>query len=346
MRIPAPHELTDLAGKIPFAMTSGRPDIVRVYEAGRFHDKPVKVEPATLRNMNEALKIVWDIKLNDMPYGSLNQYHDIFRTQGESFLRGTALCLKQIDRGNMFVNPQWKRHARYGVEYQAGLCAEHATLALDKLRRLNLPDPIGIANARTKSGHAFPVIGDPRDRRYGTRNTVVLDSWTVYPTVTTLDQSKYGYASFTVAPFVNTEPPEDYADLPNHPIDTTAEVAEVRRTRGYSPPGDQLVRRILREEKVRLELGGAPLVGGPAFFNQLFGAHKPDKRFVSSDNPMGRRFNDVPTHYWNEVQQTAATIRRDYSNEMRGLPYSPSGTDIEMRSGWTSTLTQLLSRKN
>jgi len=79
-------------------------------------------------------------------------------------------------------------YARAGAEAQGGACVEHASLAYAALATRKIDAPVMRVSDRNVD-HAYVVIGDPRDPRWGEKNTVVVDPWVRYPTSFTLSES-------------------------------------------------------------------------------------------------------------------------------------------------------------
>lgn len=340
MRIPAPHGCEHLAGQIPFAMTTSNPDLVKVYEHGRFHNKPVKVEPFTMNNMNAAQKLIWDVKLRELPYGAGNQYSDIVRTMGESGVRAKMSRNMQEQGGHVGLYPHWRQVARYASRYGAGNCQEFSASVLEKLEQSNLRHPIGIARISTRHPdrpHVVPYIGDERDRRYGTTNTVLMPTWEVYPTVTTLAQSKYEIDCHVAELSANPAFPAPPVTQMGSAV-TTGEVNAFLAAGRWPAVGPALVRKILREEANEIANGGQPYL-----YEHLFGTDKPDKTYYSR-NDAGKSFNVIPAEYWNKRQAAMASIQRDYGADIANTPYDPSGRDVEVTQSWSSRLKKRLTK--
>jgi hypothetical protein len=335
MRIPAPTGLTHLSDRIPFAITTPDPSVVRVYEHGRFHDQPVKVEPFAMDNMTAASKLVWDVKKKYFPYGAGNQFSDIVQSNGESTARTDMSRTTQRANFHRSLEHDWLQIAQYTAQYRSGNCKEYGAATLKELSDLNLGHPIMLARVRTKDPnalHVLPFIGDPKDRRYGTKNSIAIGIWEIYPTVATLDQSKYEVDHIAVQLPANRIAPISAIELENDTAVTTAEVNEFMARKSYPPVGPELAGRILQDEVNRLRPGEQPWL-----FEHLFGTNKPDNTYYSRSHA-GQSFNAIPYDYWKDRQETATRILRDYQAEIANTAYSPSGLDIELKQTWMSRM--------
>lgn len=79
-------------------------------------------------------------------------------------------------------------------QYQAGNCSEMSIMAHHLLITKGLPAPI-LTFADGIRNHAYTLIGDPRDHKWGTQNTVVVDAWFPFKTAYTLKQASYNLDS-------------------------------------------------------------------------------------------------------------------------------------------------------
>ncbi|MCS3359435.1 type III effector [Xanthomonas translucens] len=145
-----------------------------------FRSKKVNVNSSTIENLKLAEEAVMKTKYL-LPYGAGNQKTDVSYTQGESWARQAML------RDNEY-NENPIQNAGKAAVYQAGNCGEHANVAYTLLAAKSLNAPLLRVNDRNQD-HAYVLIGDPRDRTWGEKDTVVVDAWVTHPAATTLEQS-------------------------------------------------------------------------------------------------------------------------------------------------------------
>jgi len=135
---------------------------------------------------------------------------------------------------------------------------EHASLAYAALATRKIDAPVMRVSDRNVD-HAYVVIGDPRDPRWGEKNTVVVDPWVRYPTSFTLSES----GSLNHTPFMpavverepGSAPDPDAVDLLRsvRPV-STAEVEQMLAENDLPPIGDALVEHINENVGRRLHL--------------------------------------------------------------------------------------------
>lgn len=148
-----------------------------------YQHKNVVVKPGTLSALADACWANRVVK-NMLPHGAGNQRQDVRASSGESWAR-MHLASEKFPHGG-FVN-QMKR----AQKFQGGNCAVHAAIAVAALKERNVSQPICRVRLRLPedTSHEFVLLGDPRDRQWGERNTVVVDAWPTHPSACTLKQA-------------------------------------------------------------------------------------------------------------------------------------------------------------
>lgn len=159
------------------------------------------VNTDTIRHLDVASKTIHEID-EIMPYGAGNQWLNIIATQGESEIRCDMLRAK-------FDEVMWKLpeqeesvksmtmaglNLHLSRQYQAGNCYEMSIMAHHKLITQGLNAPL-LTFTDDKRDHVYTLIGDPRDRKWGEKNTVVVDAWPIYKTTYTLKHALYNLES-------------------------------------------------------------------------------------------------------------------------------------------------------
>ncbi|NHF66059.1 hypothetical protein [Xanthomonas hortorum] len=121
--------------------------------------------------------------------GAGNQVVDVAASGGESWAR-LRLGDELAPHGNMQAQLQ---RAKYS---QGGNCPVHASLAAAILLRMGsepeteINAPVVRVWEARELDHTYTMIGDPRDRTWGDKNTVVVDPWPVVPSAMTLSEAK------------------------------------------------------------------------------------------------------------------------------------------------------------
>jgi hypothetical protein len=126
--------------------------------------------------------------------GAGNQKLDILASRGESWAR-LDMATDKYPGGNQKSRLQRVQYA------QGGQCATHASLSLAMLAQHDLNAPV-VQIWEKEMDHVYALIGDPRDRRYGEKNTVLVDPWVSAPSACTLAEARlYDATTGEVTPF-------------------------------------------------------------------------------------------------------------------------------------------------
>ncbi|WP_152034320.1 hypothetical protein [Mycoavidus cysteinexigens] len=124
-----------------------------------------------------------------MPYGADNQLFNIVCTKGESAIRSyiSGYLFGQNPKSEEPIQ-QIRQVAERAIRFKAGNCDAMEAIIFSLLATQNLSAPILSAFDHDRD-HCYTLIGDPKGRKWGTKNTVVVDAWHPFGTVYTLGQS-------------------------------------------------------------------------------------------------------------------------------------------------------------
>ncbi|SIT48371.1 putative type III effector [Paraburkholderia ribeironis] len=151
------------------------------------YSAPVRqVRTETLDNLHRAQATVVDVKQR-LSYGQGNQLPDIVQTWGESYVRMSYARHRATLRSEGGTSEaELHQHAEAALAFQAGNCGDTAALSyLHLAGGPSLNAPLLLVSDQEQD-HDYALIGDPRDSRWGTKNTVVVDAWTQFPSAYTL----------------------------------------------------------------------------------------------------------------------------------------------------------------
>lgn len=159
------------------------------------------VDTQTLKHLNIASKTIQEID-RIMPYGAGNQWLNVIATNGESNIRCRMLHTKidEVMGKLQELEGPAKSMAMTGLnvhltrQYQAGNCTEMSIMAHHRLITEGLDAPI-LTVADDIRDHVYTLIGDPRDHKWGEKNTVVVDAWPIYKSTYTLKHAIYNLES-------------------------------------------------------------------------------------------------------------------------------------------------------
>lgn len=200
-----------------------------------FSHRAVSVQEQTWEHLDQAQAICRQVKWA-LPYGSGNQISDVIYTQGESWARVAMLRTASNERHPF-------RYARLAVAHQAGNCLEMAATAFTLLAGQATVAPIFVAQD-SQMDHEYVVVGDPRDRRWGEQESVVVDPWVTHPSALTLAQSKQLQPQISGANAMLPPQAQAHPDAGIGGINTitTDQVAVYHQRYRLPPIGPQLVR--------------------------------------------------------------------------------------------------------
>lgn len=184
---------------------------------GRAAQHVVRVKPETLKNL-KAAQLANQVVQSAFVAGAGNQKLDVLASGGESWARrkiGTAAA----------AGGSLQDHLTRVQVAQGGHCTEQSALALATLAQMDLNAPIVRIYEDTPSvDHAYTIIGDPRDPRWG-EETVVVDPWVCVPAASTLSQTAHVEAgtgaTWRLRPISASGVPVD-ASLPTRPLPQAA----------------------------------------------------------------------------------------------------------------------------
>jgi hypothetical protein len=252
-----------------------------------YQGKTVTVSSGTLQALADA---TWANRVakSVIPSGAGNQRADIRESGGESWARLHLADAKYPGGGS---TGQLKR----AQKFQGGNCSVHASIAIAALQNRGVDYPINRVRLKLPddNSHEFVLLGDPRDARYGERNTVVVDPWPTHPSACTLDQAVLHDATH------DTHTPV------THLLDNYRH--EIYRS-SISAADVKLLRKIevLGTEELEKKIGklGLPGLGTPALINQAlsddrFGqfdvrvATDPSTRYRDNSSMSGQTFDPV-----------------------------------------------------
>ncbi|HVK93608.1 MAG TPA: hypothetical protein VM571_02660, partial [Noviherbaspirillum sp.] len=210
--------LWDLPSSFRFAVRdTQQKDIVEVFKAsnGRLQNSGRKVEvaPFAKENMDKIAQIIAQLRTKGRPAIEYitNQFVDIHRSSGKSHVVGAILTNEETlhDRFDLDMA------AKQGLANKMANC-DRANAASNRMMSLfDIKDPV-LYYWTTEDDHNTCLVGDPRMPKYGEKNTVVVDSYPVFPMPHTLAE-----ASFQVR--IPREGEEGHADLEIwHPRDNAA----------------------------------------------------------------------------------------------------------------------------
>lgn len=204
-----------------------------------YEHRTVEVDEATLQNLHIASENLRQIK-RMLPYGAGNMKADIFYTQGESWARSEMV----FEESDGLLSD-----AVRAASHQSGHCGEMANVSYVLLAQKQINAPVFRVKDRHWD-HNYVVIGDPRDPRWGERNTTIVDSWVRYPAATTLaesvDRQPFFPAAYQKPP--GAPPAPQAMCLRNITHVSTASVNEYLRGQGFSDVGTDLLEDIDDEE--------------------------------------------------------------------------------------------------
>lgn len=229
-----------------------------------FSAKKASVKSGTLENLKSAEEVVMKTKYL-LPYGAGNQKTDISYTQGESWARQSML------RDNEFCQDP-VQHAREAARYGAGNCAEHANVAYTLLASKQLNAPL-MRVSDSQQDHAYVLVGDPRDPRWGEKDTVVVDGWVTHPSALTLEQSRDlapGMPPIRQRPPGSAPDPDAIAAFKNVETISLPAVNQYLESRAAPPVGQGLMDYINQYQNT------------DRFFHEQTFARDPSTRYASS----------------------------------------------------------------
>jgi hypothetical protein len=164
-------------------------NLVKV-STGKLRDgKTVDVQPFTRENLDAVATMIAQLRFGPEPAVDYitNQFVDIHRSSGRSHVVGQILTEPET----------------LGQQFKLGVAAAEAQV--NKMGNCDRVNALGYRRLQPVFGRRHPVlyhwtvannhntvlVGDPRMRKYGERNTVVADGHTVFPMPHTLDQAAY-----------------------------------------------------------------------------------------------------------------------------------------------------------
>jgi hypothetical protein len=251
----------------------------------------VRVRPETLKHL-KAAQLAHQVVQSTFVAGAGNQVLDVLASGGESWARrkiGTAAAPESSLQDHL---------TRVQVA-QGGHCTEQAAMTLATLAQMDITAPIvRIYEDSPRVDHAYTIIGDPRDPRWG-EQTVVVDPWVCVPSASTLAQTAPVDArtglTWSLHPLTSTGFPVDVI----RPMDTD-EVnrrlpgTPAMRGVGAAPVGEALVSHIGTLHKMRL-------------FDVRTGT---DPSTLYTDGTETVSMDDVPQETVDRLRQGAAEMAR------------------------------------
>lgn len=268
----------------------------------------VRVRPETLKNL-KAAQLAHQVVQSTFVAGAGNQKLDVLASGGESWARrkiGTAAA----PGGSL------QDHLTRVQVAQGGHCTEHAALALATLAQMDITAPIvRIYEDSPRVDHAYTIIGDPRDRRWGDE-TVVVDPWVCVPSASTLAQTAHVDArtglTWSLHPLTSTGVPVD-GSLPSRPLPQAA----IDAARDIRPMDTDEVNRRLPGTPAMTGVGPAPV--GEALVSHIGTLHKmrlfdvrtnTDPSTLYSDGTDTLSMDDVPQETVDRLRNGAAEMAR------------------------------------
>ncbi|WP_208908629.1 type III effector [Paracidovorax avenae] len=206
-----------------------------------YSGRKVRVRSETMKNLKTASDVLMEVK-HMMPFGAGNQIADIVQTQGESWARAS---MARVTAGR---NSSVMEYGQAGMQAQGGACNEHASVAFVALASREINAPI----TRVKDSridHAYALIGDPRDPRWGESDTVVVDPWARYPSACTLAETGMHHtpsSAHSQVPPRCGPIPEAVALMQGVQQASRAEVDRMLADNGLPPVGNSLLRHLNR----------------------------------------------------------------------------------------------------
>ncbi|MCX8566917.1 MAG: hypothetical protein ON057_001644 [Glomeribacter sp. 1016415] len=157
-------------------------------KVNEYRHKIENVENQTFQHLNVASDVVTKAK-RLMPYGAGNRLFNIVFTKGENAIRSymSGYLFGQNPKSEEPIQ-QIRQIAERAIRFKAGNCDAMEAITFSLLATQNLSAPILSAFDHDRD-HCYTLIGDPKDRKWGTKNTVVVDAWHPFGSVYTLGQS-------------------------------------------------------------------------------------------------------------------------------------------------------------
>lgn len=183
--LPIRQELRPLAATVPIACEGSRPDRVILSRPGEGTPPPLRVKPATLRNLSLAHQII-DAWSHQHPLRWGNQLSDIVGTKGMSWARlgqFTNWCNKHY--GGLPLDSRIKAEA--ALRMQGFNCIGGSAVAFTEAIRLGAEVPVLHVQV---PDHAYVLIGDPTNPESREEDIVVLDLWPKFPVPHTLRDAR------------------------------------------------------------------------------------------------------------------------------------------------------------
>ena len=203
-----------------------------------YRSKKVEVDSTTLTALRIADRTHQEVKCL-LPYGSGNRKAEVIYTEGESWAREEiqhALAMEHANDSHFKMN-------KHVLAFQAGNCGEHAAIAYALLARHTIAAPVRFV-ADLHKDHGYVTIGDCRDRRWGEKNTVVVDAWVSHPSACTLAHSKYDGAGMTAFERSVNAPPDPDAEIADVDHIGSDTVNSLLSASGLPPIGEQLLHHV------------------------------------------------------------------------------------------------------
>lgn len=214
-----------------------------------------QVKSTTIQALADADKAISIVK-NILADGAGNQRQDIESSQGESWAR-SELATNAYSAGT--PSNKLKR----AQKFQGGNCSVFAMVAAAALQAKGTNAPLQRVMTPLPGGgsHEYILLGDRRDPKWGTRNTVVVDAWPIHPKPTTLARAVlhdietgtsialkelpdlYRYFEHTISPLPST----DLSRLKNIEPMSANEVNRKLGKKGLPPIGPSLTQHALRD---------------------------------------------------------------------------------------------------
>ena len=208
-----------------------------------YRSKKVEVESTTLTALRIADRTHQEVKCL-LPYGSGNRKAEVIYTEGESWAREKIQHSLAMAHANESLYEKSKRV----LAFQAGNCGEHAALAYALLARQRIAAPVRYV-ADLHKDHGYVTIGDSRDRRWGEKNTVVVDAWVSHPSACTLAHAKYDGTGMTAFERSVNEPPHPDAEINDvHHVGSDA-VSSLLFASGHPPIGTRLLSHLFESKR-------------------------------------------------------------------------------------------------
>ena len=261
----------------------------------------VRVKPETLRHL-KAAQLANQVVQSAFVAGAGNQKLDVLASGGESWARrkiGTAAA----------PEGELKDHLTRVQVAQGGHCTEHAALALATLAQMDLNAPIvRIYEDAPPVDHAYTIIGDPRDPRWG-EETVVVDPWVSAPAASILSQTSHvdsaTGATWRLHPISSSGVPVD-ASLPKRPLAQAA----IDIARDIHPIDTEEVNRRLPGTPAMKGVGAKPV--GEALVSHIESLHRMRLYDVRTSTDPSTLYTDgTNTESMDEVsRETVDRLRR------------------------------------